>query len=507
MADYKAAYEREREARKRAELSLETRARDLYLANKQLTAQFEKIGLESQQKSLLLNIYSYSQESLKLGDFLPEIIAAMLKMANIPFGVFDYLPLNSQRENYRSPIFVNQKLAITRDIKQPTSAHIIDDALNSVSVDVIFDRKAVYVRDLVSKVDGVIADEIRRFDIAGLLAIPVVANNHTAAIIYLLVGNEGLDKDGLLALFETSIKQLGILIEHRYSVNELENNYGQLKSIINELNHTQKQLLQSEKLASIGQLSAGIAHEINNPMSFVKSNLNSLTDYQAVFSQALRLMKMSLTASESDIQEKGYLIQQLAEYWRSNDIDFLIEDAPNLLQETHQGLDRVVKIVSGLKSFSRTAAEEWSDCDLNACINNALKLAHNELKYKCTVKKYLAELPNIQGNAGELEQVILNLLINAGQAIEQSGDITISTKAVDGGVEMTLADTGAGIDEEHMQKIFDPFFTTKDVGKGTGLGLSISFGIIESHQGRISVDSVQGEGSGTKFKIWLPANH
>jgi signal transduction histidine kinase len=232
-----------------------------------------------------------------------------------------------------------------------------------------------------------------------------------------------------------------------------------------------------------------------------------LTDYQAVFSQALRLMKMSLTASESDIQKEGHLIQQLAEYWRSNDIDFLIEDSPNLLQETHQGLDRVVKIVSGLKSFSRTATEQWSDCELNACINNALKLAHNELKYKCTVKKHLADLPVIQGNAGELEQVILNLLINAGQAIEQSGDITISTKAVDGGVEMTLADTGEGIDEEHMQKIFDPFFTTKDVGKGTGLGLSISFGIIESHQGRISVDSVQGDGSGTKFKIWLPANH
>ncbi|ARN76286.1 hypothetical protein BST96_03295 [Oceanicoccus sagamiensis] len=301
-----------------------------------------------------------------------------------------------------------------------------------------------------------------------------------------------------LELFSSSAKQLGYLVEHRYNEEQLEANYTQLKSMVNELNLTQKQLVQSEKMASVGQLSSGIAHEINNPMGYIKSNVNTLTKYQDAYKQGFLLLE-KLLADASDDDKK---LQRLSDYWKKHDLDYLLNDTDVLLEETQQGISRVINIVSGLKSFARASDEKWAELQINDCVEEALKLSHNELKYTVTIEKNLADVPVINGNAGELVQVILNLLINAGQAIEKDGTITITTKLINDRVDLSIADSGTGIEQENLKNIFDPFFTTKEVGEGTGLGLSISFGIVENHLGSIDVKSVVGQG--TTFTLSLP---
>jgi len=257
-----------------------------------------------------------------------------------------------------------------------------------------------------------------------------------------------------------------------------------------DLKATRDQLLQSEKLASIGQLAAGVAHEINNPVAFVTSNLGTLGNY---LQDLLRLVDLASATPE------GQLIA--AEI----DLAFLKQDVVELLGESKDGLERVRKIVLDLRDFSRAGDAAWEHANLNDCIESTLNILGNELKYKCTVHKRFAELPPLRCIPSQLGQVFMNLLMNAAQAIETQGDLFIQTEAVGSQVaRITIRDTGSGIAPEHLKRIFDPFFTTKPVGKGTGLGLSLVWGIIERHRGQINIDSTVGQG--TTFTIDLPFN-
>jgi len=259
-----------------------------------------------------------------------------------------------------------------------------------------------------------------------------------------------------------------------------------------QLKDTRNQLLQSEKLAAIGQLAAGVAHEINNPVAFVTSNLGTLASYVR---DLLRLGEVASTTPAG---------QQLA---TEIDLPYLRQDVTELLTESRDGLERVRKIVLDLRNFSRSGDTQWEDASVNDCLDAALNIIWNELKYKCTLHKHYGELPLIRCNASQLSQVFMNLLLNAAQAIPDQGDITLTTEAVTDPalgrvVRITLSDTGTGIAPENIQRIFDPFFTTKPVGKGTGLGLSLVWGIVEQHQGHIDVASQPGQG--TTFTVTLP---
>ena len=498
MPDYKAAYEREKKARKTAETMLEDTSRELNLVNDQLKSQYDKMISEYKQKTLLLQISQYSQEMVKLSDLLPDIIYSMLSMAALPFGIFDYFPYDRSRENYRSPIYINNSLSDTKSLGKQFDDVLVGDLLNDVIVDVIYEREEKYINNPLDLVEGDAKAVMERFNIEGVMVVPILANNHVAAILYLFVNNESTSVGDYLELFSSSVKQLGYLVEHRYNEEQLESNYKQLKSMVNELNLTQKQLVHSEKMASVGQLSSGIAHEINNPMGYIKSNVNSLTKYQETYKQGFLMLERLLADVSSD--DKGML--GLNEYWQKNDLNYLLNDTDILLEETQQGISRVINIVSGLKSFARASDEKWAEVQVNDCVEEALKLSHNELKYTVTIEKSLSDVPPIHGNAGELIQVILNLLINAGQAIQKDGQITIITKLINDRVDLSISDSGMGIEQDNLKNIFDPFFTTKEVGEGTGLGLSISFGIIENHLGSIDVKSVVGKG--TTFTISLP---
>ncbi|GAG30170.1 unnamed protein product, partial [marine sediment metagenome] len=247
-----------------------------------------------------------------------------------------------------------------------------------------------------------------------------------------------------------------------------------------KLQANQNQLIQSEKLACIGQLAAGVAHEINNPVGFVMSNLGTLTDYVGAFKELLteydRLageVKGGNGASHDEVLAR---IDTLRE---DHDLPYILGDVDSLLGESADGVVRIRDIVQSLKSFARIDEEQIKEADINACLEVTLKIVWNELKYKCHVHKHFGELPLVRCNAGQLNQVFMNLLINAAQAIPEHGDITIETERDDDHVVIRIADTGKGIDSEHLSRLFDPFFTTKEVGKGTGLGLSISHGIIQ----------------------------
>ncbi|MDD2663012.1 MAG: DUF3365 domain-containing protein [Dechloromonas sp.] len=263
----------------------------------------------------------------------------------------------------------------------------------------------------------------------------------------------------------------------------------ELAGKMQELEQAQVQLLQSEKLASIGQLAAGVAHEINNPIGFVNSNLGTLKEYNRQFIELLEACRAG-RASEAD--------------FAAIEFDYLKDDVADLLRESQSGLARVKKIVADLKDFSRVDQAEWHAADLNAGIESTLNVVNNELKYKADIVREYGELPPVICVAAQINQVVMNLLVNAAHAIEQHGTITVRTGRVGDEVWFEVADTGCGMAPDTVQHVFEPFFTTKPVGQGTGLGLSVSYDIVRKHGGRIDVDSQPGRG--TRFRVTLPVD-
>ena len=291
-------------------------------------------------------------------------------------------------------------------------------------------------------------------------------------------------------------------VQIRAIVGELIKANRDLKELNSKLSDAQSKLIQSEKLASIGQLAAGVAHEINNPIGFIFSNFGTLEQYLEDLFQMLDAYEQA-EASVSD----GAALARIRSLKADLDIDYLKEDIPNLMRESRDGIQRVRKIVQDLKDFSRVdARQEWESVDLHAGIDSTLNIVNNEIKYKADVVKHYGALPEVQCLPSELNQVFMNLLVNAAHAITaERGTITISTGVEGPNVWVEVADTGAGIAQENLKRIFDPFFTTKPVGKGTGLGLSLSYGIVQKHSGRMEVHSELGVG--TRFRVTLPIQH
>ncbi|WDG43630.1 ATP-binding protein [Pseudomonas synxantha] len=268
---------------------------------------------------------------------------------------------------------------------------------------------------------------------------------------------------------------------------------------IDERKLLESQLVQSEKLASLGQLAAGVAHEINNPVGFISSNLSTLDSYFNRLQQMLEAYQHSEAFITAQDQR-----DQLQALRTTLELDFLREDIPILIRESKEGIGRVVQIVKDLKNFSRVDNDQtWQFANLQHGIDSTLNIVASELKYKADVIKHYAPLPDIECLASQLNQVVMNLVINAAQAMgPERGTITISNGVEGENIWLEVADNGCGIAPQTMQKIFDPFFTTKPVGEGTGLGLSLSYGIVKKHHGDISVSSEPGKG--TTFRVVLP---
>lgn len=270
-----------------------------------------------------------------------------------------------------------------------------------------------------------------------------------------------------------------------------------------QLEDQRRALHQNEKLASIGQLAAGVAHELNNPISFVKSNMGTLLEYVGEISGILQECQGAMVCWESGEREKCCLfIKQALHLAKQSDLENLIPDLRKIVDESLEGAERVAQIVQDLKNFARADEAELKYADINQGIESTLNIVWNELKYKATVIKELGELPEIECYPMQLNQVFMNLLVNAAQAIPEKGEIRIKTFVRDEEVVVEISDTGVGITPEHLTHLFKPFFTTKPVGKGTGLGLSIAYGIVKDHGGSIEVESEPGKGS--LFRVRFP---
>jgi PAS domain S-box-containing protein len=296
-----------------------------------------------------------------------------------------------------------------------------------------------------------------------------------------------------LKRYRTQLEQL----VHERTV-ELQQVNAELQKTNHQLEEAHTQLLQSEKMAAIGQLAAGVAHEINNPIGFISSNLHSLDNY------AHDLLDVISTYECNDdvFAQFPDRLDAVRSMKTKVDLPYLKTDILQLLNESEEGLLRVKKIVQDLKDFSHVGSSEWQTVDLHTGLESTLNIINYQLKYKAKVIKQYGQIPPIECLPSELNQVFMNMLVNAAQAIENFGEIVIRTGHESEYAWIEFNDNGSGISAENCKRIFDPFFTTKPIGQGTGLGLSLSYSIVQKHRGRIEVESELGRG--TSFRIWLP---
>ncbi len=282
------------------------------------------------------------------------------------------------------------------------------------------------------------------------------------------------------------------------ALQQLELEHAAQAKLIDRLEEAHNQLLQAEKMAAIGQLAAGVAHEINNPIGFISSNLETLQYYCKTLVNALDFAGKLLQQSTSAELKTGY-----QNYQTQHNLSFLLQDMPDLIAESLEGSARVMSIVKSLREFSHVDSSEWKETSLIDGMESTLRIINNELKYKATVHKdYQQDMPLVYCQSMQINQVFMNLLLNAAQAMAQPGDIYIRIFTEDDVAKISVRDSGTGIAPQHLTKIFEPFFTTKAVGTGTGLGLSLSYSIIQKHKGNISVSSPPGQGA--EFVITLP---
>ena len=315
---------------------------------------------------------------------------------------------------------------------------------------------------------------------------------------YQVFDQQGLRKDGSCFSIEFSVSLVGDGLDTKVVL---------VVRDVSERATLEEQLNQAQKLESIGQLAAGIAHEINTPIQYVNDNMRTISEYLVDIESLSNGYQQLLTQLEAQnvLSEQVATIRKLEQ---ECDLEFMLEDAPAAMLQSLEGITRVSEIVKAMKNFSPSGSGQVSLLDINEAISNTLIVARNEYKYIADIETNLAEIPLVECHAGELNQVFLNLIVNAAHAIEEKGSqrglIRISTSVPEPGyIEVCVSDNGCGIPEEVRHKVFDPFFTTKEVGKGTGQGLNLAFQTIErKHNGRIFLDTRVGEG--TQFRLKIP---
>ena len=381
--------------------------------------------------------------------------------------------------------------------------------VDGMPVGKLFDDVELHLFTLIKKLvtDGELRNKGMNLMSKDGLRIPVVLNgslsrnedNKIDAVV--LIARDMRDIYQLI----TELSQLNEDLEERVKnrTDELRVARDASEEALKKLQQTQAQLVQNDKMASVGQLSAGIAHEINNPTGFVLSNLKTLEEYindiRCLITEYDTLLQKCIGISDEDV---SCIVKNIEEFKQKIDVVFLLHDIAQIFKETQDGMRRISKIVRDMKEFSHAGSDKPEYTDVNKGLESTLNIVWNEIKYKSEVKTLYGDIPQVLCYPQQLNQVFMNILVNAAHAIEGKGVITLRTFSENGNVVIEISDTGKGISPEHLSRIFEPFFTTKPVGMGTGLGLSVAYAIIKKHNGEITVDSKVG--AGTRFQVCIP---
>ncbi len=436
----------------------------------QFTDSQQQKGLE-----LLVNLIDYAQKRhVDLDDILRFYLKKVCKFSKWPIGVIYFLHEKEPNTLITSDIhFIKYEKKFT-----PTIKYLFKKGEDLAWRTIREDQPLA--DNLVIENKGTIISSI-----TWSYALPLYNYDKVIGVAQFYSKRNHASKIEQLEFVAHATRHINIIIERETSEKSSKYNTLKLEATLKKLKETQMQLIQHSKMISIGELAAGMAHEIHNPMGYVQNNLSSLKKYVATLVEGLE-----------------YYQKQSGPLPNAENIQFILSDMDNLFNESFEGIQQILHIVASLKSFSRSTDTTFSPCDINLCLENSLKMARNELKYKCELITELNPIPLIMGNINQLTQVFVNLLVNASQAIVEKGTVRVKTMLEGNKVVVTIADSGSGIAPQHLSKIFDPFFTTKPIGIGCGLGLSISYGIIRDHSGTITVATA--ENVGTTFTIKLP---
>ena len=483
---------RERKARKQAEELLEKRSLEIFIAKQEVQEQMTEAKLKQLQLSFLMGLSA----DIWIAESVSHIVQVYLKRAgeflDRAHCVFFQIEKNKKGELIKK----GQLFPSTSAEDKAIQTHI-SDLLECFDLQQILNllEQANSESQLIEMTD-LIAEEA---ELNYCYLVPLFSINNTFGIASFIFHREQEIDIYKLQTMESSRSMLTVAIQRKLASISLQKRYAELKQTYEKLEDTKNQLVQSERMASLGQLAAGVAHEINNPVGFIISNQDTLGEYIKVLDQLLAIY-LEMVEEPTEINQHLIKLKQL---WQNEDIDFVRDDVTDLLSASKNGLMRVRDIVSGLKTFSHSDTKVFEPTNLNDCLEDSIQLVWNELKYNCELEKDFCTSPIVNGNSGQLQQVFVNMLINAKQAMEGDGVITVATKRESDKIKLIISDTGKGISKQDLDKLFTPFFTTKPVGVGTGLGLSISYGILQDHNATINVDSKLGQG--TKFILTFKA--
>lgn len=475
---------REKKARQLAEQQLEEYSRKIYLTNQSLTESLEHARKKQRELVFLKEVTAIVTSDLSIGELLGKAVSLAGQFFNARCGHFFYTSDGALIQEHKNQTWFQQ------------AGWQLDEALSEAVLNLLpFEYDEDYEHWLVSPLEE--ADiKVSLTSFNWMVYVNFKLLDDRVVWMVLLSDDDFLDEESLYVL-DTAKDSFVSGIRRRLGELQVRQRNAQLQKTIRQLEQTRQQLVQSEKMASLGQLAAGVAHEINNPVSFIRSNTEILVEYLSDFDGFVKKLN-------GVSQEFGKVtVEEFQKIQQSLDLRFVSEDTHSVLDANLEGLDRISDIIESLRTFSHAGEKEFTPVSLADCIENALKVTANALKYEYQVHNSLdSKLPTIIGDMGQLQQVFVNLLINATHAMPEGGDIYIDSDVQDGNVKITVKDNGAGMDDKTLRQLFTPFFTTKPVGVGTGLGLSVSFAILEAHNATINVESEVGKGS--TFAILFP---
>lgn len=459
--------QREKLARKKSEVLLEEYSREIYHSNKVLK---ETLEFSKKRQSELAFLGQVSEEISTQTGVVNTLKQVMVLIAKFYHSLSAFLCLPNNTIEIWQP---QQTWRQNRKLEEQYLTYIQIDEITE------FDHWIVTPIEALQR-----SDDTTYWLVYSKISIGA----QQQAWCGFMIASQRIDAETLNVL-DTAKRYINNGIKRQLNKQALQQQNLQLKTSIDELEAAKVKLIQSEKMASLGELAAGVAHEINNPIGYIRANLNILNEYLEDFAKLHTQMQKILQAQET-LSSSEY--QSLAQKF---DLSYLLEDSAQIVASNIDGTIRVSEIIEGLRNFSHEGRIEFGNIFLPDCIDKALKIAGPSLKYKHVVDLALsAELPDILGNAAHLQQVFVNLFVNAAHAMPNGGMLSIFSQQTTKTLSIHVKDTGCGMDEHTRSQIFIPFYTTKKVGEGTGLGLSVSYGIMESHNAEIKVLSELGQG-------------